>query len=935
MTSRSRFLKLFCISFVALAVISAGAQTATPVQQLPPPADVAAAPVDAAVTSTGLASRIIARGSGGDHPVAASTVKVHYTGWTTEGQMFDSSVTRGATSSFPLRGVIRGWTEGVQLMVKGEKRRFWIPSALAYGESPRAGAPKGLLVFDIELFDFTTPMDADTHVKAFDTHKTLAAASPYKDETWQWLGPTNHTGRLTSISSVGSGPSRILYIGAASGGVWKSADNGHTWKAIFENQATASIGDLAVAPSDPNVIYVGTGEDNIFRASLPGTGVYKSIDAGKTWAHMGLTDTGTIGRVLVHPTNPNVVFVAASGHEWTTNEMRGVFKTTDGGKTWAKAFYRSPGTGAVDLAMDPTDPNTLYAGMWQRTRRKWSDPRVEPNYREGGIWKTTDGGATWNEANNGLPAPQFRGRVGIDISHSNPNIVYAVIDSYDAGRAIDIGEHDPYGRPLPPNSNIIKGMEIYKSKDKGATWQKTSGLTTETSQKMMSLGNTYNWVFTQIRVDTLNPSKVYVLALGVSVSTDSGATFKHFAAGGGDNHRMWIDPANPNYVITASDQGLTITENGGKTKREASGIHATQFYNVELDNPLGNKPVFVYGSVQDAGSFRVQLDVRKTRAGINVRKTRALIDVRNGRAFNPLKWENAPGGEGSVHSIDPVNPSNVYSHGFYGGFTRADVSVKPFKQADIRPSPSTSLGVGPVASQRAQWMAPIMVSPHHPDTLYAGYQYVMRSTDRGATWTRISGDLTDNNPRQMGVNPSAIPYQTVTQLAESPLTRGVLYAGTDDGNLHVTRDAGRTWTDIGKNLPMAMKKWVSRIVPSKYDVATVYVSQRGREDDDFAPYLWTSTDYGATWTSIVGNIPSGNINVVREDPTVKGMLYAGADFGVYLSTDNGTTWDVLGKNLPTVEVSDLQIQPRDHVIVISTYGRGMWVMDATKLHGQR
>jgi photosystem II stability/assembly factor-like uncharacterized protein len=593
-----------------------------------------------------------------------------------------------------------------------------------------------------------------------------------------------------------------------------------------------------------------------------------------------------------------------------------VFKTTDGGKTWTKSFYRSPSTGAVDLVMDPRDSKTLYAGMWQRTRRKWSDPRVEPNYSEGGIWKTTDAGATWTPASNGLPDPKFRGRVGLDISHSNPNILYAVIDSYDVGRPADMGERDAYGRPLPDGSNIIRGMEIYRSDDKGATWKKASGLTKEAANKMMSMGNTYNWVFTQIRVDTKNPNKIYVLALEVSVSNDGGATFTSFPAGGGDNHRMWIDPANPLIVYTASDQGFTMTTDGGKTKREATGIHGTQFYNVTLDEPLGNTPFHAYGSVQDAGSFRVAIDARKSRDH-----------------FAPLKWEGAPGGEGSVHSIDPLNPAIVYSHGFYGNFTRADVTPRAKRdESAVKPiRPPTAAG-DPV--QRAQWMAPIIVSPHHPDTLYAGFQNVFRSNDRGNTWTKISGDLTDNNPRQMGVNPSAIPYQTITQLAESPLRQGVLYAGTDDGNLHVTRDGGKTWTNIGQNLPMAMKKWVSRIVPSKYDAATVYVSQCGREDDDFAVYLWKSTDYGATWSSIAGNMPSGSINVVREDPTVRGLLYAGNDFGAYVSKDDGAHWNVLGGNLPSVQVSDLQIHPRDHVIVISTYGRGMWVMDAVKVRAR-
>ena len=289
-------------------------------------------------------------------------------------------------------------------------------------------------------------------------------------------------------------------------------------------------------------------------------------------------------------------------------------------------------------------------------------------------------------------------------------------------------------------------------------------------------------------------------------------------------------------------------------------------------------------------------------------------------------WDRrAPGGEGSMHAIDPTNPNLVYSHGFYGNFTRTDVTKTPVSTG-IRPPSNPG-----EPAQRAQWMAPIVLSPHDANTVYTGYQVIYRSRDRGTTWDRISDDLTDNNPRQMGINPSAVPYQTLTHIAESPLTKGVIYAGTDDGNLHVTRDDGQTWTNLTGRLPMAIKKWISRIVPSKYDAGTVFVAQRGREDDDFAPYLWKSTDFGATWTSVVGNIPSGSINVVREDPLTKDMLYAGNDFGAYVSKDAGRTWRVLGGNLPSVQVSDLQIHPRDHLIVISTYGRGMWVMDARRV----
>jgi photosystem II stability/assembly factor-like uncharacterized protein len=763
-----------------------------------------------------------------------------------------------------------------------------------------------------------TPAGTAFQLKAFGTHQAMTAASPYKALSWQSIGPANNTGRLTSIAVADDNGRRTIYVGAATGGVWKSEDRGDTWRPIFEHEATASIGDVAVAPSAHDIVWVGTGEDNLFRAGIAGTGIYKSIDAGKTWRHMGLTDSGTIGRVLVHPTNPNIVYVAASGHEWTPNEMRGVFKTTNGGRTWAKVFYRGTYTGAVDLVMDPSDPNTLYAAMWQRVRRKWNDPRVEPGFNEGGIWKTTDAGNTWTAINDGLTPAEFRGRVGIDISRSNPNVIYAIIDSADAGRPAKAGERDAYTRPLPPGSNIIKGLEVFRSDNKGQSWRKVSGLTAATALNMMSLGNTYSWVFTQIRVDTKDENTVYVLALGVSVSHDGGATFTEYLAGGGDNHRMWIDPADPKTTYVAADSGFTMTRDGGVTRKVASGIQGTQFYNVEVDNQT---PFYVYGSIKDTGSRRVALDLSSGRD-----------------TMKPLNWQSAPGGEGSNQAIDPTGPNIVYSHGYYGNFTRTDLSPQAAAargggggrgrgaSKDIRPKIAQG-----EPELRAQWMAPIIVSQFDHNTIYAGYQYVYRSHDRGDTWERISGDLTDNNTAQMGVNPFAIPYQTITQIAESPRKPGVLYVGTDDGHVHVTMDDGKTWTELTKNAPLATRKWVSRLVASKYDDATVYLAQRGREDDDFAPYLWKSTDYGKTWKSIIGKIPSGSINVIREDPTVPNLLYAGNDFGVYVSTNGGQKWSVLGGNLPTGEVSDLQIQPRDNIIIIATYGQGMWVMDALKV----
>jgi photosystem II stability/assembly factor-like uncharacterized protein len=782
--------------------------------------------------------------------------------------------------------------------------------------------------------------DAAFRLKAFATHRTMSETSPYRSLTWQWIGPANNTGRMTSMAVADVAGKRTIYVGAASGGVWKSEDRGDSWKPIFEQEATASIGDVAVAPSNANVVWVGTGEDNLFRAGIAGTGIYKSINGGSTWTQMGLTDTGTIGRILVDPRNPDVVYVAASGHEWTANADRGVYKTSDGGKTWTKSFFRSAKTGAIDLVMDPSDSNTLYAAMCERARRLWSDPRVEPGDNESGIWKTTDAGKTWTPINDGLPKPEFRGRIGVDVSRSHPNVVYAIIDSYDAGRAARPGERDAYNRPLPEGSHIIKGLEVYRSDNKGQSWKLVSGQTPETSVAMMGLGNTYSWVFTQIRVDPKDDQTVYILALSVSVSHDGGATFTRYAGGGGDNHRMWIDPENPKTTYVASDGGFTMTDDLGVTRKSARDIHGTQFYNVEVDDMM---PFHIYGSVQDTGSHRVALDVSKGIASLK-----------------GLDWEGAPGGEGSNQAIDPVDPNIVYSHGYYGQFTRTDLTPPP----PPPPAPPAAAGAAPAGGRaagagggqgggggrgrsnsksirptvaagepelRANWMAPIIVSKYDHNTIYAGFQYLYRSRDRGDTWERISPDLTSNDHERVGVNPSAIPFQTFTMIAESPRKPGLIYVGTDDGRVHVTMDDGKTWTELTKNVPMKSMKWVSRVVASKYEDGTVYLAERGREEDDFGVYLFKSTDYGKTWKSIAGNIPAGPMNVIREDPALPGMLYAGNDFGAYVSTTGGVRWEVLGTGLPSQEVSDLQIQPRDNVIVISTYGRGMFVMDATKV----
>jgi photosystem II stability/assembly factor-like uncharacterized protein len=742
----------------------------------------------------------------------------------------------------------------------------------------------------------TTATDPQVRLKWFDQHQAMKQASPFKSLNWQFLGPTNISGRVTDVAVVTPrGKSYTIYAATATGGVWKTDNDGVTWAPIFDQGVTTSIGDVTLAPSDPNIVWVGTGEANIFRSSNAGAGVYRSADAGQTWKHMGLAATLTIARIVVHPSNPDIVYVAASGHEWTDNEERGVFKTIDGGATWKKVLYVGPRTGAIDLVMDPSNAGVIYASTWQRIRRKWNDPRNEAGYGESSIYKSTDAGESWAPINAGLPPAAARGRIGIDVARSSPGTLYAFVDNYEIARKAKEGELDSYGRR---RGDVIKGAEVYRSDDAGATWRKAS----ESNAYMERLAGTYGWVFGQIRVDPANENIVYVMGLELNVSKDGGKTFQPVGDMHGDHHALWIDPDNPKFLVNGNDGGVVVSYDQGKTWREfLDNLPAVQFFNVSCDM---DTPFHVYGSIQDHGSRR------------------AAVDLSLGRdRVRPQAFQTAPGGEGSRHAIDPRNPAIVYSAGFYHNISRTDIS-----KVDARgraQASSITPRLGPADGYlRGQWLSPIILSVHNPDVVYFGGQYVFRSWNRGDTWEKISGDLSYNDPKQLG----DIPYQTVFALTESPMRFGLLYAGTDDGRLHVTKDGGKTWADITKGLQP--KRWVSKAVASAFDEGTVYVAQNGKRDDDVTAYVWKSTDFGATWTSIAGNIPLGPVNVVAEDPTDARILYAGTDIGVYVTLDGGATWNVLGGNLPSTYVHDVVVHPRDGMIVAATHGRGLWVMDA-------
>ncbi|MFB0564931.1 MAG: hypothetical protein ACETWK_04555 [Candidatus Aminicenantaceae bacterium] len=756
----------------------------------------------------------------------------------------------------------------------------------------------GVILFIVILFTqlpaqkIIQSTDPELRLKWYEEHVAMKERSMFKNLPWQFLGPTNISGRCTDVAVVApKGKHYTIYAAAASGSVWKTVNEGTTWEPVFEHGPSTSVGDVTIAPSNQKIVWIGLGESNIFRSSMAGAGVYKSTDEGKTWKYMGLAGTHTIPRIVIHSENPDIVYVAASGHEWTDNEERGVYKTTDGGTTWKKVLYINEMTGAIDLVMDPSDSNTLYAATWQRRRKRWNDPRNEPGYSGSGIYKTADGGTNWEPINNGLPPAEFRGRIGIDIARTNPNVLYAFIDNYEIAYQPTPGEPNSYGRP---KKAVIKGAEVYRTDDKGKIWRKVS----QSNEYMERLSATYGWVFGQIRVDPNDENTIYVMGLALNQSIDGGKTFRPLWGMHVDHHGLWIDPDNSSYLVNCNDGGMSVSYDFGQSWRSfTDNLPAVQFFNIACD--MG-KPFHVYGSIQDHGSRR------------------GIVDLSQGREQIPaIDFTDAPGGEGSSHAIDPTNPSIVYSAGFYGRIQRSDYSSGEWITKRI--VPEAKKGEPPL---RGQWVAPFILSHHNPQIIYHGMQYLFRSLNRGDTWEKISPDLTYNDPNKMG----DISYQTIFAISESPLKFGIIYVGTDDGKVHLTKDGGITWAEIMEGLPY--KKWVSRIVASAYDEGTVYMTQNGKRHDDFAAYVWKSTDYGKTWKDISNNIPCGPVNVIREDPKNKNVLYVGTDLGVYVTVDSGKNWHVLSNNLPTTFVHDIVIHPRDDIMVIATHGRGTFAIDA-------
>ncbi len=688
---------------------------------------------------------------------------------------------------------------------------------------------------------------------------------------WRNIGPAIMGGRIDDFAVVEDNP-YIIYCGTASGGLWKTTNNGITWEPIFDKQPTSTIGDVTVAPSNPEIVWVGTGEANNRQSSSWGNGVYKSNDGGKTWMHMGLEDTHHIGRIVIDPDNPNIVYVAAVGHLWGANKQRGLFKTTDGGKTWTNVLFVDRNTGCIDVAIDPQNTNILYAAMYQRRRRGWGFIGGGPG---SGLYKTTDGGNSWKKLTKGLPEGDM-GRIGIDIYRKDPNIVYAIIESKKGG--------------------------VFRSEDKGETWTK------------MSSTNPRPMYYSQIRIDPNNDQRIWVLGARMYTSFDGGKTFKTNVVSRvhGDHHALWINPANSNHMVLGSDGGIYFSYDRGKTWDFVNTIPIGQFYEIGYDM---KKPYNIYGGLQDNGSWG------------GPSSTKYRIGITN------ADWFRVGGGDGFYARVDPNDPNILYVESQNGYLQRMNLYTKETKS--IRPEPENEK-----ERYRFNWNSPLIISPHNSSTIYYGGNKLFKSTDRGDTWTaspdlttqqdrtklRIMGMLPDTN--KLSLNDGIAFYGDITTISESPVREGILWVGTDDGNLQLSKDGGVTWTNlINRIVGVPKYTYVSRVVASHFDEARAYVTFDGHRNDDFRPYVYVTDDFGKTWKSIANNLPYGGIvNVIREHPKNPDLLFVGTERGAYFSIDRGNSW-VKFENLPIVPVDDIAIHPRENDLIFGTHGRSIFVLD--------
>ncbi len=687
------------------------------------------------------------------------------------------------------------------------------------------------------------------------------------------IGPANMGGRTVDFAVPDSNVS-VIYAAVGPSGLWKSEDAGLNWAPSFHKEATVAVGAVAVSASHPDIVWVGTGEATARNSVAPGDGVYKSEDAGRTWKNMGLAETRFISRIVIDPADPDIVHVAAQGHLWGPNEERGVYRTIDGGKTWKKVLYVNPETGACDLAIDPSNSKVLYAGMWEH--RRW------PYYfRSGGpgsdIYRSTDGGETWAATSEGLPTRPY-GRIGLGVARSSPNVVYALVEAKEGG--------------------------LFRSEDKGRTWRRASDKAT------YERVNFRPFYYSRLTVDPTNDLVVYVYSGSCFVSRDAGKTFTQvFAGAHPDHHAVWVDPRNPKHVIDGNDGGIDISWDGGVKALGVAAAPWAEVYNVGLDM---RDPYYIDVGLQDNGNWLGPSNTRE-RAGI----------------FNS-HWVPTGGGDGYYAQFDPVDWWIMFRNLQMGGIERHNLKTGE----SVRVRPEAPLGEPPY---RFNWNSPILLSRHDRNVLYFGGNFLFKSTDRGSSWVKASPDLTTNDPAKLkdsgGLtidNTGAENHCTILAIAESPLKAGVLWVGTDDGQVQLTRDGGATWENVTANIKgfAASDNWVTRIEASHHAEGGAYLTVSRHQVADYKPYIFKSEDFGKTWTSLRGDLPEyGYLHTVRESPFNRDLLFAGSEFGLFVSADGGRKWVSYKGDFPTVAVRDIQIHPREHDLVIGTHGRGVWIID--------
>ncbi|MEP1152613.1 MAG: glycosyl hydrolase [Balneola sp.] len=699
----------------------------------------------------------------------------------------------------------------------------------------------------------------------------------YETLTYRNIGPFRG-GRSTTVTGI-PGDVFTYYMGTTGGGIWKTTDGGTTWKNLSDGYFnTNGTGDITVAPSDNNIIYVGTGEGPVRGVKTShGDGVYKSTDAGETWTHMGLEATRHISRVFVHPKNPDIVYVAAQGNPWGPNEERGIYLSKDGGENWEKILYVNENSGIADMTVDPSNPDIMMATSWDFNRKPWYVQSGGPGSK---VWKTTDAGKTWKEITKGLP--KLKGKMGIDISPANPKVVYMAIEA--------------------------KGKEggVYRSNDGGESFVQTTNEPTTYARA---------WYYMHIIADPSDEDELWVLNSLAMKSIDGGKTFSGVRGSHVDHHDMWINPNDSNNMINGNDGGGSVTYNGGETWSSIRNQPTGQFYRAITDNQY---PYRVYSGQQDNSS--IVIDSRTSDGGIG-----------------EMHWDIIRAGESSTVGLDADNPRFIYSTYFASNFIEWDSEIDNVRM--VRPYPERVSGEQPKnLKYRANWNGPVLVSPHNPSVIYYGSQFMMKSTDRGVNWEVMSEDLTRNNKDHQGKGGGPISneqitaesYNNVFNIEESLVKEGVIWVGSDDGLVHVSQDAGETWTNVTpKGLPEAI---INVVEPSPHDAASAYIAVAGYKMNDFTPYVYKTKNYGKSWEKIVNGIPNNTFaRSVREDPDRKGLLYVGTENGMFVSFNDGANWQPLQNNLPQVPITDIRVKRKD--LVVATQGRALWILDdLTPLH---